>query len=332
MVGQVAQARLKFIATFHAFHFCTLMKSFLLFAPVGLLALACQPQAQHQPAESAQPPVAVVAGAAAEPTKPIAAVGVRPIGSLSPDMLGVLRASDLTDLLRTTHDDGGDVLNGFFGPDHYRIAFVVTDVRRDPARPDVYYLQGQDQYKGRVTPFAGTFTIRQFGEQPFYTARELAKSAEENWALTNKPNYYTTTGDFVLREDSSRHGAGVFTGQLALDWHREDYHSPTLECRNDQGFSRGGLIKYEGTWTNYQTQRATPVVWVRDLLTYNAAKEVLADFNVGERGIEVNPKYARLGWNEYWENDEWWADSKAQTKASANTSAEAADTILSLDI
>jgi hypothetical protein len=305
------------------------MKSFLF---SGLLALACQPQAQHRPAGLAQPPVAAVASAAAESTKPVAMVGSQPVENLSSDMQAVLQSSDLTALLRTTQEEGNEVLNGFYGPDYYRIAFVVTEVRRDPARPTVYYLQGKDQYKGRVTPFAGTFTIRQFGEQPFYTVKELATTASDNYPLTNKPNYYATIGDFVLREDSTRHGAGVFAGQLALDWHRENQHAPTLECRNEHGSSQGGEIKYEGTWTSYRTHRATPVVWVKDLLAYNAAKEVLADFNVGERGIEVNPRYARLGWSEYWLNDEWWADSKAQAKPSANASAEAADTIPSLGI
>lgn len=293
------------------------MKSFLPFVPVGLLVLACQPQAQQQ--------------AQQQPASTPAAAGIQLIENLPPDMRELLRNTDLTPLLRTTQDEGNEVLNGFFGADHYRIAFVVTDVRRDPARPTVYYLQGKDQYKGRVTPFAGTFTVRRFGEQPFYTAKQLAEAPKE-WELSNKPGYYTTVGDFVLREDSTRRGAGVFQGQLALDWHRQTQPTLALECRNEQGSTQGGEIKYEGTWTNYRTRRVTPVVWVKDLMTYNNAKEVLADFNVGERGVEVNPKYAKLGWSSYWENDEWWADTKAPARPAAAATAEAADTAASLGI
>ena len=36
---------------------------------------------------------------------------------------------------------------------------------------------------------------------------------------------------------------------------------------------------------------------------------LIKDFGIGDRGAQVNPKYAKLGWNELWENDEWWADS-----------------------
>ena len=37
--------------------------------------------------------------------------------------------------------------------------------------------------------------------------------------------------------------------------------------------------------------------------------EALAKLGIGDRSEEVNPNLAELGWNEAWENDEWWADS-----------------------
>ena len=284
----------------------------LLLGTAGLLAMSCQPQAQNTAAEPAAAPVSLVGSAAAAPLKPHVAVALAPISNLAPQWSKMLLENDLSAVLQTVHGTDAEVLNGFFGPDHYRIEFVVTDARRDPARPTVYYLQGQDRYKGVITPFAGTFTVSAFGEQPFYTVGEVAEAAKNQYELINEPNYYTTTGTFVLHEDSTRRGAGVFKGQLALDWHKENGESLQLHCRNNRGSSQGGNIKYEGTWTNSTTHRTFPVVWVEDVLTYNAAKEVLADFNVGERGIEVNPKYTRLGWQDYWENDEWWAEPKRQ--------------------
>ena len=35
----------------------------------------------------------------------------------------------------------------------------------------------------------------------------------------------------------------------------------------------------------------------------------LKKLGLGDRVDEVNPNMARLGWNEAWENEEWWADS-----------------------
>jgi hypothetical protein len=36
---------------------------------------------------------------------------------------------------------------------------------------------------------------------------------------------------------------------------------------------------------------------------------VFKDFMLDERMGQINPKYAKLGWNEFWSNEEWWADS-----------------------
>ena len=42
---------------------------------------------------------------------------------------------------------------------------------------------------------------------------------------------------------------------------------------------------------------------------FAAAPEVCKDFGIGDRSREINPKYAKPGWSELWENEEWWADS-----------------------
>jgi hypothetical protein len=38
--------------------------------------------------------------------------------------------------------------------------------------------------------------------------------------------------------------------------------------------------------------------------------QVMKRFDIGERGSHINPKYARVGWNSFWENKEWWADGQ----------------------
>ena len=42
------------------------------------------------------------------------------------------------------------------------------------------------------------------------------------------------------------------------------------------------------------------------------ANNILADFSYGERDIQINEKYVHLGWDNYWEQDEWWVDSKTK--------------------
>lgn len=306
------------------------MKYLLLSA--SLLAVACQPQARTEPAKAAPHPASIVGSvAAATPAKMATAVtGLAPVESLSPKMQQILQDHDLSPLLQTVHSADAHAQNGFFGPDHYRIEMAFTDVRRDPTHPAVYLLRGKDRYKGRVTAFAGTFTVSRFGEQPPSSAAQLAEARQHKYSLPNPPNLYATEGRFELWEDSTQRGAGVFRGKLNIDWRIADDGTLALETRSEQSLSLGGWIKYEGTWTNSAAHRTYAVVWVENIFGYSDQHPVLNEFTIGERDPDFNPKYAKLGWNSYWENKEWWTDSKP--KPAADASAEAADTITSLGI
>ncbi|MFD2720573.1 hypothetical protein ACFST9_17765 [Hymenobacter monticola] len=282
----------------------------LLISCAGLLATACHSQSPLQSAAAERLPNAPAAKVAAASGKAEALPGPVAVAALSPQLREELQSSNLASLLQTVHKTEAFAQDGFFGPDHYHIEFAFTEVRRDPARPTVYYLRGKDRYKGIITPFAGTFTVEQFGEQPYFSAREIAAMAKQGGVIANFPGYYSAIGTFELREDSTRRGAGTFRGRLAVDWYKEKDGSLTLNCRGVTGPSQGGLIKYEGTWTNATTRRTYPVVWAQDIFAYNAVQNVLKEFNIGEREVEINPEYAKLGWSNYWENKEWWTDAQ----------------------
>jgi hypothetical protein len=51
-------------------------------------------------------------------------------------------------------------------------------------------------------------------------------------------------------------------------------------------------------------------------------QDIFRDFIIGERDMDFNPKYAKLGWNSYWENEEWWAEPGKVTAKEAETAAE----------
>ena len=40
------------------------------------------------------------------------------------------------------------------------------------------------------------------------------------------------------------------------------------------------------------------------------ARQVPSRFEVGERAAATNPKYARVGGNLFWKNDEWWVENQ----------------------
>ncbi|RSK45055.1 hypothetical protein [Hymenobacter rigui] len=74
--------------------------------------------------------------------------------------------------------------------------------------------------------------------------------------------------------------------------------------------ARGGNEKFECVWTEYTTGHTTRVVFVEDVLLYGT--QVFRRFALGQRLLEFNPEYARLGWSGYWSGDEWWANSVAE--------------------
>lgn len=272
-------------------------------APATAVTAAADPAA-------APAPVRLVASAAPPSAVPA------PAGPLTPELRALLQRCDLAPLLQTVRQGATDfnshAQNGFFGRDHYRIEVALTEVFRDPAQPTVYHLKGKDRYKGTITPFVGTFTVTQVVEQPTdpSTSAEAQKAGNEQQP---EPTLYTAVGDFELREDSTRRGAGVFRGHVALDWRLDTDGDVQQQSRTSETLTQGGDIKFEGTWTNSTTHRTYPVVWVEDIFSYAEAQHVLSEFAIGERDVDFNPKYAKLGWNSYWKNDEWWADGGKAT-------------------
>jgi hypothetical protein len=275
-----------------------------------LLALAAASTAcQHQ----APPTQAVVAT-----TKRSALAAAE-----TPAIPKFLAQHNLAPLLQTVTDlksDGGPhIYNGFFGPSHRRIEVVFTQVIRDENRPNVYHIQGRNRYKGLITPFAGTLVLTQLVEQPYYSKKELEGSNDPALYFDpalNKEKMYTAVGSFVLREDSTRKNAGTFRGSAALDVYLDPAaREVRLASRTARTLTRSGEAKFEGAWTPYGAASSKQVVWVENIFGFGP--HILNNFSMGERDPDFNPKYAKLGWNTYWTNDEWWTEGYRDTTRSA---------------
>lgn len=275
----------------------------------GLLG-ACQRTTETE-VPTAAAPVQTAAGQAAvvvdaRPTEP--APAAEPATTLTPEQLAVLRQTDLAPLLRPASyedDEGmrsaGQAMNGFFGPEHRRIEFVFTRVERDARNPALYHISGKDRYKKRVTPLEGTIELTSL------TPLRLDKSSPDDMAAG-----YAAAGTFELRETGGQTGNGVFRGRAALDFNYDEHHKPALAMwgyAEPSMAARGAGSRFEGYWTSNQTRQQKAVLWSDGNGLFTIAQDVFADFNVGERGPSINEKYAKLGWDTYWENEEWWTDS-----------------------
>lgn len=274
---------------------------------IGLLTLgvlACQHHAAPVVRVAAAPlPVAAVMPAVAPP---LAAPAAAP-DSLTPAMQTMLRQFDLSPLWvgDTAYADGYPVLTGFFGPDHYGISLIIDHAERDAREPALFHVRGRDRFRKVITPFEGTIRVRQIADfDSSYIMRSTIKDSVK---------VYTATAAFTLRQAPTGKQYGVFSGEAFVDFYVTNdgyYRAPEVLMEgiidtNTPTLGSGRLLR--GTWVNSLTGAKKPLLVAADVFVI--APEIFPDFGVGDRGTQVNPKYAKLGWSELWENEEWWAES-----------------------
>ncbi|KAA9327513.1 hypothetical protein F0P96_16150 [Hymenobacter busanensis] len=286
-------------------------KSLYFLASAALLAAACQRQASEasRPFSSAAARRATAASApAAEPAAagrvsaspaPAEAVSAAPSAEskVSENAVRFARQYNLATIWQPGADEHSDVSkNGFFGADYYRIEMALLRVERDPQRPELLRVSGKNRFKQRITPFSGTITVEQV--QPLKFKGTFPDSVHN----------YTLTGRFVFDENPQVAGAGQFSGtvraEFEVDAHGQatalSYVESDIDARESFGY------EFKGQWRG-ANGRQKPVLWADNF--YYLAHEVLSDFDIGEREINISPKYVKRGWDRFWENDEWWAEA-----------------------
>ncbi|RSK45058.1 hypothetical protein [Hymenobacter rigui] len=147
-----------------------------------------------------------------------------------------------------------------------------------------------------------------------------AKDGKRYLADINAVNAYSSLGTFTLREDASYKGAGVFNGEVLIDFSVDERGNLKPFSRNIKQNTRGGYVLFKGTWMNAESRQQKPVLWVQNIFDYQ--QDIFRDFIIGERDIDFNPKYAKLGWDTYWQNEEWWAEPGQVTAKEAETMSE----------
>lgn len=263
------------------------MKKRYSLALLGLAATACQPHSTATQEVRVPAAATVPAGAPASPADTTAAV------------LDLLRQVDLTAAWRGARNA---VMDGFYGPDNYRISFHTDSLWRDAQRPNVFHFRGRDRYKRTITPFIGTLTVTRLAPLPDTVGLEHRLGERAYLAFAN----------FVLREDSTAKGSGHCVGRATLDF-QVNAQNKSVEAGFDgmdlgwDNPTRGCDQIFRGIWQDNRTGQRKPVAWAN---FYGViVPDVLRDMGLSERGDEVDPRLARYGWNTIMENDEWWASA-----------------------
>jgi hypothetical protein len=192
-----------------------------------------------------------------------------------------------------------DVLNGCYGYDGRRIEFVFTAVQADAKSPGRYLVAGKFRCYGDVTPFRGSIEVQQVQRLP----NELAAYAEDD---KDKRPVYCATGSFALRAISSHGLGGQFNGRIALDFKLTPSHRAELATYTANPATRNGGLLFDGTWREDAASETTvPAIWKQGIAV---TRQIMTRFEIGNRDSHINPKYARVGWNSFWQNDEWWVE------------------------
>jgi len=299
------------------------MKKYLTLLSLACVSIACQPQATQT---TAAPKTALVQ---APPVSPAKVGQPLPVLFAAADTLTLpmRKLAEQIDLSKLWQSDTKErrqhpVLEGFFGPDHYRFMMFFSQVTRDNAHPEVYHVSGKCHYRKNIRPFTGTLTLRRMEDADvFYSPNDDIFAAEYAASLhpdsTNERlirasaqlHIYSAWARLQLAEEATEN-SGIFEGEAVLNFYvnntkRVGYASAPVLTEGEP--ARGSGLLLRGARCNRTTQQLKKFVVADDV--FAAAPEVYKDFGIGDRGFEINPKYAKLGWNEAWENDEWWADS-----------------------
>jgi hypothetical protein len=217
---------------------------------------------------------------------------------------------DYSDLLCTTDEDAvqyGRRFDGFYGKDNYRIEMYFGKVTQDPNRKNVYLVEGKSRYKKTVVPFEGEIVFEKATLIKDPNMQDLENVIDDESEM-NSNQFTALEGTFKLKENASLNSSGIFEGKVFMDILTKKKGDTQLWYYSPESKAQGGGFKFDGNWTSYKTGSQKHIVWAKDI--FNFADSILEKFSIGEREVEINPKYRHLGWDKYWENDEWWSDAK----------------------
>ncbi|MBO2007647.1 hypothetical protein [Hymenobacter negativus] len=295
------------------------MKYFFLFALITGLLASCQsrtkvplvaasaetPSNEQDTAYTKAEERAFLLADSARRAAPLVLPALSAADTLTPAAHDLLRTRDLAPLWANWQKGAPSrqAIEGFYGPDHYRISFYFDEVRRDSLRPEQFRVRGRNRYRKVITPFAGTITV----QTVVFDAR---LDVDNSYQPTDSVPTFVVRATYELREDPATKGAGVYRGEALLDVYENSHGVLQLADIWGTGFNptHGGGLLFRGDWTDNHTGRHRPAAWANKLSAVTPAP-VMKEQEAGGRVGDVDPVLAKLGWNEFWENEEWWATS-----------------------
>jgi hypothetical protein len=294
------------------------MKKHLALLMLALAGAACQPQVtQTTPATTApEAPVSTTQPTSSAKT----ALLIQPslADSLTPEMRATLRRVDLAPLFLAPEPGQSGVLDGFFGKNPQRLSLAILQATRDSRKPGLFHIAGKTRYQKQVADFTGDLqitSVADYYDQGRLLTQDESTFIQDTTAAGNGDilNARAYSASAAFKFSSKLPAAYTLNGRAALDFWATDkgkvgrLYSPCEGCVDDKSPSKGSVLLMRGKWLENNAKHEQNFLVCRDV--FFVSNSLIADFGIGDRGAQVNPKYVKQGWSDYWENDEWWAAS-----------------------
>jgi len=176
---------------------------------------------------------------------------------------------------------------GFIGNDYQRLFIHFYSISQDKRNPALYYVKGSSEAKGIVCGFEGTITVRSI-----VTFRKMHWGVDDKYKDKGVQAEGVFSASYELREDRAQKHAGVFAGQMKLDWFADrdgtlrydDMRIDADDYSNNQ---------YTGTWMAYSSDKSKTANWGEYRIPNSG------DLGAGIGEFSPNPKYCSHGWGTY---------------------------------
>lgn len=190
-------------------------------------------------------------------------------------------------------------ISGFYGKDKYKIDYHISSTKVNPSQPSRILISGLTKYKKNIRSIHGYFEMD--------AAAINSKDKGDDQLNTN----YCVKGHFHFDETFGEKNVGTYDGTWIADISEIDNDIHSLEFTiPENSFAFENLLLLSGNWQNANKDMTKQLCFSQNISAVGA--DIFKAFSYGDRDVSINEAFASKGWNEYYENEEWWNQSSKQ--------------------
>ena len=190
-----------------------------------------------------------------------------------------------------------DIL-GYIGNDCKRLRIHFSSVTPDKGCDSVYHVTGSSMVMDNLCDFTGTLkiaSITEINKEEREKNLEIAREAgDKEWMERNRYSKYVIKGSYLLNEEASQRGAGIFKGTFETFFYvkNDSILYDDLDLMMSDSFKNN---QFKGTWQPYGKENTKPCCWG----DYRIPD--CGDLDVGCAEFVPNERYGcnqALGWSD----------------------------------